>query len=134
VRGTDLVERLEDWRTVRDGVLAKTATGRRYVDLLERHQAELIELMATDDKLRTQVVGVLRRVDAVVRTRNDAKPKGFDAQLVIAADRLAQAFNQRASKGLQESIAVVRKDQRRFIGKSLADAIKGSLRPDKKTK
>ncbi len=122
-------------RKVRDAMLTKTPAGRRYIDLLEKHQAELNELLANDSKLRAQAVGVLRRVDAIVRTRNDEKPKGFDAQLVITADRLAQAFSQRASKGLQESIASLRKDQRRFIGKTLSDAIKTSVRlkPGKKT-
>ncbi len=132
VRGTELVTRLDDWRNVRDNVLAKTSTGRRYIELLERHQSELIELIASDSKLREQAIGLLRRVDDVLRTRTDDKPRQFDAQLLLSADRLAQAFGQRASKDLRETIVALRKDQRRFVGKTLTDAIKSGLRPGKK--
>ncbi len=132
VSGTDLSARLDDWRAVRDTVLSKTATGRRYVELLEQHTAELIEMVSADARIREQALGVLRRVDEVMQTRSETKPKVFDAALLVSVDRLAQAVGQKGSKGLGETISFLRKEQRRFVGKTIGDAIKSGLRPGKK--
>ncbi|MGH2524646.1 MAG: M14 family metallopeptidase, partial [Anaerolineales bacterium] len=75
VSGTELVKALEDWRAFRDNEMRRTAAGRNYIRLLERHSVELLQIAMREQRLREQAVDLLRRVDAVVRSRHDPKPQ-----------------------------------------------------------
>src|SRR5678815_1445946 len=63
VKGTDLVQRLEDLRAFRDTVMLRTAAGRRYNRVLKRHSIEILGLLMRDADLRKQALQVLRRVN-----------------------------------------------------------------------
>lgn len=124
VRGTTLVDELEDMRAFRDREILRTPAGRRYVQLLEANSLEILEIVMRDERLRKQVVDVLRRVHAVVRTRKDPKPKVFDAEVIAAAEQLAAKFSDKGSPALKKTIKAVRNDLAKFRGKAVLEGLK----------
>jgi len=126
VSGTDLAAALDDMRAFRDREMLRMVAGRRYDQELVKHSAELLQIIMGDPQLRKQTVGVLRHVYEVVRSRNDPKPKVFEASIVEEARNLADKFAKKASPALRTSIAELRREVKYFRGKTVAQALKSA--------
>jgi len=123
VRGTALFRELEGMRAFRDQELLAAPPGRKYVRLLERHGAELLELLARDGAFRKRVIEILRRVNEVVRSRKERKPKIFEADLIKTTESLLQRSAEKASPLLQKDIKAIRRDLRFFRGKTVLEGL-----------
>lgn len=124
VSGTDLMKALDDWRAFRDNEMRRSVAGRNYIRLLETHTVELLQLVVREGRLREQAIELLRRVDGVVRSRHDAKPKTFDAELITEAGQLAERVVAKGSPALKQAIAGLRADLKHFSGKTAAQGLR----------
>jgi murein tripeptide amidase MpaA len=124
VKGTDLVQRLEDLRAFRDTVMLRTAAGRRYNRALKTHSIEILGLLMRDAELRKQALQVLRRVNAVVGSRHDPKPRVFEAPLLEELNKLAASLRTIGGRALRASSDDLRKDLKHFRGKTAEEGLR----------
>jgi carboxypeptidase T len=122
VQATELADELDEMRAFRDEII-RTDAGRRYADLLEKHAVEIVGLVADDDGLRQSGLRVLARVNAVVRSRQDRRPRKFSVALVAAADKVLDAFAERAGPALRAAIKEVRRDMKHFRGHTVTEGL-----------
>lgn len=129
VRGTALEAELSAMRGFRDVEMVSTSAGRKYLRLLQENAAEILQLVVPDERLRRQAVDVLSKMHGVVLSRNDPKPKAFDAKLIRAADDLLTKVSDKGSTRLKKAIAEVRQDLRHFRGAAVLEGLKSASRP-----
>ncbi len=133
-RGTALEAELVDMRNFRDQVMLRSAAGRKYAAMLEKHSGELIEILVRDAQLRKQAVAVLQRVQTVAGSRHDPAPKVFTADLITVARKLAEKFAGSGSPALQASVKEILGDTKYFLGKTILNGIKGVVVKPKRPK
>ena len=112
---------LSDIRRFRDHVLMQNAAGKRYIHLLEKHSAEVAEILANDIKLQDSMVDTFRKV-VEVTVSSPGKPKVFNEKLIGAMEQALAAVSKQASNSLKQSIEEVSGDLRHFKDR---DALKG---------
>lgn len=127
---SNLADRLDDLRVFRDVDLKASARGRQYLQIFETHSAELLEKIADDPKFRAEALEILEQVEAVIQTRDKAKPQVFSPALIDKMDKTALALSKGASPELKKSLALVQQDLKLFSGKTVTDG----LGEDKKKK
>lgn len=119
VAGTAMAARLDTMRAFRDEHMVRTKAGRRYLSLLQRHSAELIQLVADDDDLRAAVVDTMAPVVEAL----DATAKPLDPRVVKAVDNLADRVEKRAGRDLRGALSQLRGELRAAEGKSVLDLL-----------
>ena len=104
---------------VRDHVLARTATGQRYVALFYMHAAEGVWLMLRHPDLRARSRTVLERLLPTLRALLARQPAPLTAADLAAIDALLEAFATNATAGLRADIKALRQELRQ--GRVLKD-------------
>jgi murein tripeptide amidase MpaA len=130
VQATELAADLDEMRVFRDE-MTRTAAGRRYAELLEKHAEEILSLIAHDDRLLRSGLRILARVNAIVRSRTAKRPSTFPVALVAAADKVLDGFAERASPSLRAAIKEVRGDMKHFRGRSVIEGLTAASRARK---
>jgi hypothetical protein len=120
--GTAMARKLGSMRSVRDDWLAASPDGRRLIDLLARHDAEITTRLTVDGPLRERAQGLLERAYAVVESRDSAEPLIFDAELIAAAADVLGELAASGSIALRRAADSSRADLHRLQGKSAAEA------------
>jgi hypothetical protein len=121
--GTGLVARLGRMREFRDRVMLAHPSGRRYVDLLEAHTAEIVGLLADNAKLRKKATDVLQKVaDVVAPARGESHR--IPAALLKATGELFKAAGAKASPGLEKSLLILQADLELFKGQTAESGLK----------
>lgn len=121
--GTDLAESLPMLRDFRDRDLVRTAVGRRVVDLVEDHAAELTQLLAEHSELSAGSLDLARRLAPIIETRHERSAPKLRSDLLEAIDASLELISYRASVSLQDAISTSRKDLRRFAGRTLLEGL-----------
>jgi murein tripeptide amidase MpaA len=115
--GTGLVGRLDRMRQFRERVVLAHPSGRRYVELLEAHTAEILRLTAADAKLRKMAIGVLQKLaDVVAPARGESGP--IPPALLKATGDLFKAAGAKASRELKKTLLTLRADLKFFKGQT----------------
>jgi IgA Peptidase M64 len=120
--GTPMARNLDTMRTFRDDWLTASPDGRRLIDLLARHDAEISTRLTVDGPLRERAQGLLEQVYAVMESRDSAEPLTFDAEIIAAAADVLGEFAASGSVALRRTADSSRADLRRLQGKSAAEA------------
>lgn len=124
VRDTDLDLKLVEIREFRDKEMRATDIGRKYIQLLEKNTALIMNLIFSDKGLRDEAVTVLREVNNVVQSKNDEKnPKVFEKDLINRMDILFKKFEEKGDDQLRDSIREIRKDLKNFEGKTVLEGL-----------
>jgi murein tripeptide amidase MpaA len=114
---------LDALRQIRDDVIRRSATGRQYLTLLDRHGAELVEVLGADDELRERAA---RALDGLHRAIEPGGGKGKLSQHVVAElDDLAHTLAARPgiSRPLADALGHVRADLPAFRGRSVSEGL-----------
>lgn len=115
--GTGLVARLGRMRDFRDRVMLAHPSGRRYVDLLGAHTAEIVSLFAADAKLRKMATDVLQKLaDVVAPSRGESRR--IPAGLLKATGDLFKAVGAKASRELKKTLQTLQADLKFFKGQT----------------
>jgi carboxypeptidase T len=120
--GRKMTSQLVSLRAFEDELVANDA-GRRWVDLLRVHQAEVLQLLADDEGLKKVASDLFGEVAGVVASRDSAKPKRFQKRLVADVEEFAMELEKRASSRLRKALVEVRKTLPTFSGASVRDAL-----------
>lgn len=118
--GTPVEGTLNALRRFRNVWMVQSDAGRRYLALLEQHNAELNTLLTSDAAFRAQALGVLIKLVKHVRTKKTVESKPIDPLLVAEIDAAMQRIAPKASPGLRNAIDSVRLDLARFVGVPIA--------------
>jgi carboxypeptidase T len=118
-RGTVLMDRLNALRQFRDQVVLSTRAGTGLAASLNKHTAELAQLLAADQSLRDQAAGLLAAVESAA-----SHGKVLDADLVSRAQQLAGELSARSSPELRDTLAASSRDAEHFRGKTIPDALR----------
>ncbi len=127
-RGTTLARRLDDMREFRDREMLATSAGRRYVALLDESGVEILGLLSRDERLRKELLELLRRVHDVVRSQKEPRPKVLDAGLIQAVDRALKRLQEAGSPDFRKAVAEVRRDLRHFRGRTARAGLESASR------
>lgn len=126
VRSTALEAELEEARDFREHDMLATPAGRRYVRLLTDNSAEVTEVIQRDDEARKRAVELLQRVNEVVASRKDRRPKVFEASLIEEVERYLNEFSDKRSPSLKKAIQEVRRDLKHFRGKTVSEGLESA--------
>ncbi len=117
-------ETLDGLRNFRDTEMMKSARGRKWVDLLETHGAEVFLLLRKDKPAWKAAGKIFTAAASIVLRRESASPPRIDRTLVAQMQRLATRLETRASPGLKKALADVRRDVRKITGKSARQVLR----------
>jgi len=132
-RMTLMADKLDTIRSFRDRVLRSTASGRKYIGLLQAHTPELMLLVTKDKKLRGKIVKSLEIAHKMASKKDPGKQK-VDGDLLAYAGDLIEHVEKKASKGLKKSIKLVKGDLKLFKERKISDALKTANKTKTKTK
>ena len=119
--GTDTS--LEALRQIRDNVITRSRTGRHYLAALDKHAAELVQVLGADAKLRERAA---RALDGLHRVVEPGGGKGkLSKEIVADLDGLAGsvASRPRISDRLADALRQVRGDLPEFAGRSISEGL-----------
>jgi carboxypeptidase T len=125
ITGTALAEEIDDMRAFRDRDLARTAVGRRYVQLLDEHGGEAMQLLRSERR-RSQAVELLERIQRVVRTRHAPKPERFPPDLLRSIAATLREVQGQASEQLGRAIQEVIDDLGHFEEKTVMEGLEAA--------
>ncbi len=111
---------LDDLRKVREDELRQSRTGRRLVELVEGHSAELSALLAKDEALLADAGAALERLAALAAAPESEQ---VDTRLVDTLDDLGARLAVDAGPPLRQDIAAVRRDLPAFAGRTIRDIL-----------
>lgn len=121
-KGTPMAGKLDTMRSFRDDWLAASPAGRRLIDLLAQHDAEVSTRLAVDGPLRERTQALLERAYAIVESRDSGEPLIFDGELIMAAADVLGEFAANGSVALRRAADSSRADLHGLQGKSAAEA------------
>jgi carboxypeptidase T len=120
-RTSRLMDRLEDFHAIRER-LARSKTGRAWIEQLERNGPALLQAFRADPKLRLRAAEILTAAADAVGPRAQ-RGSVVSKTLVAQADDLAKQLAAR-NKTLAKALTPFRRDVKRLAGKSLAAGLK----------
>ena len=124
---SDLETRVKTFRGVRDKLLAASGSGRRYIQLYEKHNAEILELLDADPSLAALAAAMLDAIKPAL----DAELSGQGAGSAITAGQIEavtaflDALGQKGGASLASDIAAERAGWgplENYVGKSIEQA------------
>lgn len=114
---------LDDLRAFRDRDLRASPVAAKYVEALERHAPELVQLASGDRSLEALMAELAGGLVQVVRTRGARRPAPVAAELLDAARRLLDRLASSGSEPLRATVKGATEDLARFTGKTLAEGV-----------
>jgi hypothetical protein len=103
-RGTPLEARLAILRAFRDGVMCSTARGRRYVEDLQRHTAEILAVFEADPELGRSAAGFMGAVVDVIESGSGPAPRVISDALIAKARDLIAGLGHDSSPGFASTL------------------------------